>query len=127
MKAPIILLGVPTIVAAAVLLTQARAQETIGEQIGAGIDRGLSELREEWREVRKSVEGMGVQGRVYSRLRWDKAIETGAIDIEVRATDVVVLQGTVPTAAVRQKAVQLARDTVGVASVVDQLTIAEAP
>jgi osmotically-inducible protein OsmY len=108
----------------------ATAQEGVGERIGEKLDRGLSqlrsELRDEWSQLKRSVERMGVHGRVYSRLRWDKAIEGTAIDIEVREESVVVLRGEVRSAAAKEKAVQLAQDTVGVNEVVDQLTVSAA-
>lgn len=111
----------------AVSFLPAPAQEGVGERIGEKLDRGLtqlrSELRDEWNELKRSVERMGVHGRVYSRLRWDKAIQGTAINIEVREKGVVELQGSVQSAAAKEKAVQLAQDTIGVNEVVDQLKI----
>jgi hypothetical protein len=113
-----------------VLIRQAPAQERIGERLGEKLDKGLSrlsaELREEWVQMKKSVERMGVHGRVYSRLRWDKGLEGASFEIEVRDKATVVLTGKVGSAAAKVKAVQLAQDTVGVSEVVDQLTV-EAP
>ena len=112
----------------AIPLMQAPAQQGLGEQLGERLDQGVkrlrSELSEEWADIRQSVERLGVQGRVFSRLRWDKEIQTAKIDIEVRDTEVVVLRGTVPSAAVQQKAVKLAQDTVGVQEVVNELSVA---
>ena len=106
----------------------AHAQQGIGERLGQQLDEGLerlsSEVREGWASLRKTVDRMGVQGRVYSRLRWDKQIATSQIDIEVQDEDVVALRGEVADAAAKRKAVQLANDTVGVARVIDELTIA---
>jgi len=97
------------------------------EKIGEKIDRGLSqigtELSQAWAEVRKSVEKMGVQGRVYGRLHWDKALENATLDIDVRDGQVVVLKGTVNGAAAKQQAEQLTRDTIGVTSVVNELAV----
>src|SRR5262245_5021952 len=107
----------------------ASAQQPPGtaEKIGEKIDRGLSqigtELSHAWGEVRKSVEKMGVQGRVYGRLRWDKALESAEVDIDVRDNQVVVLKGKVDSAAAKLKAEQLARDTIGVTSVINELTV----
>lgn len=106
----------------------AQAQQGLGERLGQQLDEGLdrlgSEVREGWASLQKTVDRMGVQGRVYSRLRWDKQIATSQIDIEVQDQDVVVLRGEVADAAAKRKAVQLANDTVGVARVVDELTVA---
>ena len=94
-------------------------------QIGEKIDRGLNqigaELSQAWADVRKSVEKMGVQGRVYGRLHWDKALEGAKLEISVRDNQAVVLSGNVASAAAKEKAEQLARDTVGVGSVVNEL------
>ncbi|MBW3596152.1 MAG: BON domain-containing protein [Planctomycetes bacterium] len=110
-------------------LSAAPAQEGLGEKIGERLDRGLrelrSELKQEWAEIRRSVERLSVQGRVYSRLRWDKDMRNTSIEIEAPEENVILLQGRVPTAEIKEKALDLARDTVGVESVVDQLTVAE--
>jgi hyperosmotically inducible protein len=114
---------------AAAQAPQPKAQPGTVERIGEQIDRGLNqigaELRQAWGEVRQSVEKMGVQGRVYGRLHWDKALEGATFDIDVREKNVVVISGKVASAAAKQKAEQLARDTIGVGSVVNELTIAE--
>ena len=106
---------------------QPQPQPGTAAQIGEKIDRGLSqigaELSQAWADVRKSVEKMGVQGRVYGRLHWDKALEGAKLEISVRDTQVVVLSGNVASAAAKQKAEELARDTVGVGSVVNELSV----
>jgi osmotically-inducible protein OsmY len=125
-KTLILFVAVGLLSAATVL--QAPAQEGLGERIGEKIDRGLSqlksELRQEWAQLKKSVDRMGVHGRVYSRLRWDKNVEGANIDIEVRDEGIVVLHGAVRNAAAKTKAAELAHDTVGVTEVVDELTVA---
>ncbi len=98
------------------------------EKLGEKIDRGLSQLSTElsqaWADVRKSIERLGVQGRVYGRLHWDKALENANLEITVRDNQAVILAGTVANGAAKQKAEELARDTVGVTTVVNELTIA---
>lgn len=98
--------------------------ERLGQQLDQGVDRLSSELREGWASLRKTVDRMGVQGRVYSRLRWDKQIATSEIDVDVQDEDVVVLRGQVSDDTAKRKAVRLASDTVGVNRVVDELTVA---
>lgn len=104
-----------------------KAQEGIGERLGQKLDVQLdrlgSELREGWASLQQSVDRMGVQARVYSRLRWDKQIATTDFEIDSADGGVVTLRGQVRTAAAKVKAVDLARDTVGVERVVDQLTV----
>jgi len=106
------------------------AQPGTAAQIGEKIDRGLTQIGAEfsqaWADVRKSVERMGVQGRVYGRLHWDKALEGAKFEVDVRDNQVVILSGSVPTAAAKQKAEQLANETTGVRSVVNELSVASA-
>ena len=88
------------------LSSESPAQEQVtGESIGRRIDRGLEQLtekaREAWAKVRKTVDQLGVQGRVYGRLRWDKALADQPIDVDVdqKSTDdesTVILTGRVP-------------------------------
>ncbi len=109
------------------LLSNLPAQEGTAERIGKRIDQGLDELREDvqqaWTDVRKSVDKLSVQGRVYGRLRWDKALAKEPIEVDVQEKDIVVLTGRVPDQEARQKAIQLAKDTLGVRDVVDHLQV----
>ena len=111
-------------------LTSAQQPPGTAEKLGERIDRGLSqigtELSKAWAEARKSVESMGIQGRVYGRLRWDKALENADLDIDVRDNQVVVLKGKVATSDAKLKAEQLTRDTIGVTSVINELNVAGA-
>ncbi len=104
-----------------------QAQQGVGERLGQQLDKGINrlsnELREGWTSLRQTVDRMGVQGRVYSRLRWDKQIDTSEIDIESQDGGIVVLRGKVHSTKAKDKAVSLANDTVGVERVVDELTI----
>ena len=106
-------------------------EEGIAEQIGERIDRGVerlgSRLRKSWADIRQSIDELGVQGRVYSRLRWDKGIGVESIDVAVQERNVVVLTGTLPDEETRRKAVRLAEDTVGVEEVIDRLEIVPPP
>lgn len=111
----------------------ASAQEGIGERLGAQLDRTIdrvsNEFRENWQALQKMVDRMGVHGRVYSRLKWDKALVDAEIQLEVESEGVVVLNGTVPDAAAKSKAIALAKETVGVERVVETLKVVsdEAP
>jgi hyperosmotically inducible periplasmic protein len=99
------------------------AAEKIGEKIDRGLTQIGAELSQAWTEVRKGVEKMGVQGRVYGRLRWDKALESSVLDIDVRDNQIVVLKGHVTNEAAKQKAEQLAGETIGVTSVINDLAV----
>jgi osmotically-inducible protein OsmY len=102
----------------------------VGERVGETVDRGLSNignrLRKTWADFRKSVDELSVQGRVYGRLHWDKAIGSAPIEITVQDENVVTLSGSVPNEAAHRTAVTLANDTVGVRQVNDRLTVAAA-
>jgi osmotically-inducible protein OsmY len=111
----------------ALFLSDLPAQEGTAEKIGRRIDKGLEQLSQEvqeaWTDVRAKVDKLGVQGRVYGRLRWDKSLAEEPIEVDVEGKDVVVLSGRVPDEETRQKALRLARDTVGVRDVLDRLRI----
>ena len=104
-----------------------RPNDGVGERLGESVDRGLSnlgeKLRKGWADIRKSVDELGVQGRVYGRLHWDKALANAPVEISVQDENIVTLSGTVADEAARMSAVKLAQDTVGVSRVVDHLTI----
>lgn len=105
-----------------------RPSDGVGERIGESVDRGLTnlgeKLRKGWADIRKSVDELSVQGRVYGRLRWDKSLANAPIEISVQDENVVTLSGSVADEAARMSAVKLAQDTVGVSRVVDHLAIA---
>jgi hypothetical protein len=107
--------------------TPAANQPGVGVRVGETVDRGLlnigNRLRKTWADFRKSVDELSVQGRVYGRLHWDKAIGSAPIEIAVQNENVVTLTGSVPNEAARRTAVALANDTVGVQQVVDHLTV----
>jgi osmotically-inducible protein OsmY len=118
------------------LVSESLAQERAGETIGRRIDRGLEQLadevREAWAKARKAVDELGVQGRVYGRLRWDKALADQPIDVDVEQQSneeesTVILTGRVADERARKKAIELAQDTIGVREVVDRLQIQPRP
>jgi hypothetical protein len=103
--------------------------DTIGEQVKdvvKGLKRGAQKtadaVREEYQRARASIHDMSVQARVYSRLHWDKNLVDSKIDIEVQGS-VATLRGTAKSPTAKTKAVTLARDTIGIDRVDDQLTI----
>lgn len=104
-----------------------RGEEGTGEQVGKKIDQTIGEFREGAKkvigDVRASVERMGVEGRVYARLHWDKALQGASISVDVGKDGNTTLRGTVPDGKAKAKAEQLAGDTVGVQRVVNELKI----
>ena len=65
----------------------------------------------------------GITTSVKSRFAADDTVKAYQIDVDTR-DGVVTLSGNVPTAAAKQQAVALARETDGVRNVVDNLTVA---
>jgi hypothetical protein len=106
---------------------QPTTEPGVGTRIGESVDRGLNtlgqRLRKTWADVRQSVDELTVQGRVYGRLHWDKALEKAPIEISVKDENTVVLSGTVADESAHTTAVQLAQGTIGVGKVVDNLTV----
>lgn len=132
-KGPIVALAVA---AAALCGYAAYAQqgsgEKVGEKIGRKVDQAVGEVkrgaekigegvREGFDRARDKVNDMGVEARVYGRLHWDKSLNRAVITLEMRDPSIVVLKGSVPDESARAKAVSLARETVGVTGVLDQL------
>jgi osmotically-inducible protein OsmY len=126
----ILLRGVAVCVLVAGTALVAVGQKQDSDSIGDKIDRGVrdveSKLRESWGDIKRGTHRMTVQGRVYARLYWDKALADGNLKIEAKDGGVVVLKGTVSNRDARRRAVELAQSTVGVNDTVDELTLAPA-
>jgi hyperosmotically inducible periplasmic protein len=121
-------LGLGVGVGGRVSVAQQGVAERVGEKIdnvGRGIVRGAQEVSEAVRRrfevVRADVARMGVHSRVYSRIHWDKALHDTRIEVHMMRDGVVLLRGVVADAAARARAVALARDTVDVTAVIDEL------
>jgi hyperosmotically inducible protein len=101
-----------------------RAGETL-DDVGRGIRRGTQEVTEAVRKrfdvMRTEVGRMGIHSRIYSRLHWDKALYTSNIEVHILKDGAVLLRGTVPDAAAKKHAVDLASETVDVTTVIDEL------
>lgn len=104
------------------------AQEGVGQKIGRKVDQGVnaigSTVEEGWQDVKAKANRMGVSGRVYARLHWDKALQSATLDIEVHGDGVVTLKGSVADDEAKHTAERLAGDTVGVTKVVSELAVA---
>src|SRR5687768_17590262 len=113
----VLAISVSTVILCGSIVPRLPAEEGRAESIGEQIDRGLEQIGEKlkktWADARRSVDELGMQGRVYARLRWDKALADQKIDIQVQKKDIVVLTGILPDETARNKAVQLAQDTIG--------------
>jgi osmotically-inducible protein OsmY len=105
-----------------------------GERIGEAVDRAARDIRDsvedasralrgKFREAKGAVDRMGIEARVYGRVHWDKALQAANLEVEMNEGGVAVLRGSVPDAAARTRALDLARQTVGVNQVTDELTV----
>jgi len=113
---------------------QPPTREGVGKKVGERVDevvksikrgaRSASEtLREQYARTQASIHSMGVEGRIYGRLHWDKALNGSKIDLSVDKDGVATLRGSVTDTTAKTKAVELTRDTVGVVRVKDELTV----
>ena len=85
----------------------------IGETVAAGADQAQ----------RAAADG-SVTAKIKAKMALDDAVTAGNIDVDTEGT-VVTLTGRVGSTDERDRAVRLARETEGVTSVVDRLTISK--
>jgi osmotically-inducible protein OsmY len=101
-----------------------KAGETL-DSVGRGLKKGAVEIgdavRRRFDGVRGEVSRMGVQNRVYSRLHWDRSLNSARFEVHMLKDNAVLLRGYVADEAAHQRAVTLAGETVGVTGVVDEL------
>lgn len=121
------------LVGVAPVFVQQSSAQTIGQRVDQAfgkIESGAQNLadraRQEFEKARAAVDQLGVEGRVYARIHWDKGMVGSSISVDVGKGGVTTLRGTVPTEAAKAKAAQLAGDTVGVSSVANQLKVVPA-
>ena len=93
------------------------------QEIKGGLRKAGDAAKEQFSKAKTAVNNMGVESRVYGRLHWDKALNAASIELAATDDGVITLDGTVADAKAKAKAVELARDTVGVTKVVDHLAI----
>ncbi len=95
-------------------LDRERARET-GAKIGEGVAVGAE-------RAQRAVSDVSVTAKIKSKMTLDDTVEAAQIDVDTNGS-VVTLRGTVDSEAKRARAVQLARETDGVTSVVDELRV----
>jgi osmotically-inducible protein OsmY len=87
----------------------------VGAKVGETVAEGTN-------EARRLAEDGAITARIKSKMALDEIVEAIDIDVDTRA-GVVTLSGAVTSAAERERALQLARETSGVTSVVDRLAL----
>ena len=91
-----------------------RARETgaaIGEKVATGAN-----------QAERALENGALTAKIKSKMALDDTVKARDINVDT-ANGVVTLSGTVHSEAERTRAVQLARETAGVTSVTDRLTV----
>jgi len=106
--------------------TTEKIKDKVGSAVTSikkGAQSAEEAIKEQFDRANSAVSNMGVEGRVYARLHWDKALGGAKIDLSAPKKGVIALSGTVADARAKAKAVELTRDTIGVDGVVDNLTV----
>jgi len=93
-----------------------RALDQTGKNIRATVEEGVA-------RGQITAQERDVLNRVGKRIDWDKKMAGSTLRVEVQPGGVVILQGSVPSEAVKLRAVDLVENTTGVTSVVDQLAV----
>jgi hypothetical protein len=75
-----------------------------------------------WEAIRGSWSEATLDSRVATRLHWDKHLAEVEIQVDSPSPGVVRLQGALPDVSQRTRAMEIARSTLGVEKVVDNLT-----
>jgi len=88
-------------------------------EVGANIGEATANAAH---EAKDALETGAVTAKIKSKMALDDLVKARNIDVDTNGT-VVTLTGVVGSAAERQRAVQLAKETGGVTSVVDHLRV----
>ena len=91
-----------------------RARET-GAEVGETVAEGAN-------QAQRAMADASLTTKIKAKMALDDSIEALDIDIDTNGST-VTLSGTVDTAAERNRALQLARETEGVTSVIDRLRV----
>ena len=97
--------------------------DSVMEQLREGAHDVAARLKVELQRARAEVDRMGAEARVYARLHWDKALADAKLEIEVQKDGAAILRGTVASETGKLKAGELARDTVGIQRVENDLMV----
>jgi osmotically-inducible protein OsmY len=100
----------------------AQAGQRAGQKLGLSRGPSTNTLTG---TLRASLGETSLSARVENRLRWDRFLVDQPITVVTSGTAAVTLRGTVPEAAMRQRAVELAKTTLGVERVVDEMEAEE--
>ena len=93
----------------------------VGSAREAGADIA-EKVAEGANQAQRIASNAALTAKIKSKMALDDTVDAARIDVDT-ADGVVTLNGTVESLAQRQRALQLARETDGVTSVIDRLTI----
>jgi osmotically-inducible protein OsmY len=100
----------------------AQVARKTGQKIGGAVGDGPNRLAS---SLPGSVGEAGIAIRVTNRLRWDRYLAKLDVEVETTAPGAVTLRGKVPDRSIKQRILDLAKSTIGVERVEDQLTLPE--
>lgn len=86
----------------------------IGAEVGERVADGTN-------QAQRLATDAGITARIKSKMALDEIVEAADLDVDTN-NGMVTVSGTVASAAERERALQLARETQGVTSVVDRLS-----
>lgn len=97
------------------------------DNVGRGIVRGSQEVgdafRKQFETMRGEVNRMNTASRVYSRIHWDRSLNSSKVEVHTTRGGAVLLRGMVVDKAARERAVTIARETMDVNEVIDELLV----
>ena len=103
------------------------AQDSPIRRAGQALDRAGKSIRyrleTEVARGQEVVYDREVMHRVARRIEWDKQVLGSVMRVEVQPGGRVVVQGSVPSEAVKARVVDVVSSTIGVTSVVDELAV----
>jgi hypothetical protein len=97
-----------------------RVYDRIGRHLDAATSAPRARLTNGYQAARGA---MGLDSRVATRLRWDRAMDGSDVRVSSPDAGVVELEGTVVDAAQQARAAEIAAATVGVERVENKLTV----
>ncbi|WZO96464.1 BON domain-containing protein [Isosphaeraceae bacterium EP7] len=96
-------------------------------KVAQGIEDASTTVRDRYDMVVGATRNGALASEVNSRLRQDRALESGRIDVQVEEEGTVILKGQVPDAESKNHAVESTREIRGVVRVEDHLAVPPTP
>jgi osmotically-inducible protein OsmY len=99
----------------------------VGQGIKAETHEVSTALAKKFEDMKADVEKMPTHHRVYSRIHWDSELVDAKVEVHMLTRGGVLLRGRVPSEAAKKRAVELAKGSVGVTEVYDELSFPAPP